>query len=141
MHIKSNAFVAICCLILTSLLGTASARSQVMALQNASTIALKSGESTDVGDLYWVVNCRSFLKGPPEVEIVDGPPQVGAAIKEAMVLPRRQNCSKPVQGGILVLSAKEIEDPSFSRLTLRVIYKTRDGDRKFSEVLNLQLLP
>ena len=124
MRIKPSAFLAVWCLIFTSLLGTPSARAQVRQLLNAETIALKSGESTDVSDLYWVVNCRSYLKAPPEVEILDGPPQVSAAVKEAMVLPRRQNCPKPVQGGILVLSAKEIEDPSFSRLTLRMNYKT-----------------
>ena len=142
MRIKSNAFLAVWCMILALLLGTASARAQgVMSLANTATIALKSGESTEVGKLYFVEGCRSTLKSPPEVEILDGPLQVSAEVKEATVLPRVQNCSKPVQGGILVLSAKEIEDPSFSRLTVRVIYKTREGDRKFSAVFNLQLLP
>jgi hypothetical protein len=142
MRVTSSAFLAVCCLILALLLEPASVRAQgVMALANAGTIALKSGESTEVTKLYWVEGCRSTLKSPPEVEILDGPPQVTAEVKEAMVLPRVQNCSKPVQGGILVLSAKDIEDPSFSRLTLRVIYKTRDGDRKISGVFNLQLLP
>jgi hypothetical protein len=142
VRIKSNALLAVWCLILAALLGTASARAQgVMSLGGAQTIALKSGESTEVFNLYWVEGCRSTLKSPPEVEIVDGPPQVSASVKEAMVLPRWQTCSKPVQGGILVLSAKEIEDPSFSRLTVRVIYKTRDGERKWSEVFNLQLIP
>lgn len=142
MRIRSNVFLAVLCLILSSLLWIASARAQgVTSLANTATIALKSGESTEVGNVYWVEGCRSTLKSPPEVEILDGPPQVSAAVKEAMVLPRWQNCSKPVQGGILVLSAKEIEDPSFSRLTVRVIFKTRDGDRTTSAVFNLQLIP
>ena len=142
MRIKSNAFLTIWCLLLGSLLGTVSARAQgVTRLVDTTTIALKSGESTDVFDLYAVVSCRSVLKSPIEVEILDGPPQVSAAVKEAMVLPRGQNCSKSVKGGTFVLSANEIEDPSFSRLTVRFLFKTRDGDRKISEVLNLQLLP
>jgi hypothetical protein len=58
-----------------------------------------------------------------------------------MVLPRWQSCAKRVSGGTLVLTAKDVEDPSFSTLTVRVTYKTLDGDRKFSEVLNLQLIP
>ena len=37
--------------------------------------------------------------------------------------------------------AKDIEDPSYTNLTLRITYKTRDGDRKFSHVLNLSLIP
>jgi len=142
MRMKSNAFLAVACLILASLLGNATTRAQgVMHLANAGTIALKSGESTEVGNLYFIADCRSILKSPPEVEILDGPPQVSAAVKEAMILPRAHNCSKPVHGGILVLSAKEIEDPSYSRITVRLIYKTRDGDRKWSQVFNLQLLP
>jgi hypothetical protein len=142
MRIKSNAFLAVLCLILASLLATASARAQgVTMLTGSGTIALKSGESTDVGELWFVTDCRSMLKSTPEVEILDGPPQVSASVKEAMVLPRALNCSKVVKGGTLVLSAKEIEDPSFSRLTLRILYKTRDGDRQRSVILNLQLLP
>jgi hypothetical protein len=112
-----------------------------MGLVTSPTIALKSGESVEVGLLYWVAACRSLLKSPPEVEIIDGPSQVTASVKEIMILPRWQNCSKPVSGGTIVLTAKEIEDPSFSRLTLRVTYRTRDGDRKQGEVYNLQLIP
>jgi hypothetical protein len=82
-----------------------------------------------------------LLKSTPEVEVLDGPPQVSATIREAMVLPRRQGCARKVSGGMLSITAKEIDDPSFTHLTLRVSYKTKDGDRKFSHVLNLQLIP
>jgi hypothetical protein len=58
-----------------------------------------------------------------------------------MVLPRGQSCSKKVSGGVLAITAKEIEDPSFTRLTIRVNYKTKDGDRKYGHVFNLQLVP
>jgi hypothetical protein len=58
-----------------------------------------------------------------------------------MVLARFQKCATPIKGGKLFLAAKGIEDSSFSTLTLRVTYKTRDGDRKLSHVFNLQLLP
>jgi hypothetical protein len=105
------------------------------------TIALKSGESTDVGPVYWISHCKSLLKSPPEVEILDGPSAVTATIREEMVLPRYQNCASKIPGGTLVLAAKEIEDPSYTRLTVRVTFKTRDGDRKFSQVFNLSLFP
>ena len=105
------------------------------------TIALKSGESTELGQLYWVSHCKSLLKSTPEVEVVDGPPGVTVSVKDAMVLPRFQNCASRVPGGILVVSAKDIEDPSYTRLTIRVTYKTRDGDRKLSQVFNLSLIP
>ncbi len=112
-----------------------------MKLQGAGTIALKSGETLDLGRLYWVTNCRSVLTATPQVEILEGPPQVLAAVKEDMILPRREGCAKKVSGGMLTLTAKEIDDPSFTHLTLRVLYKTKDGERKYSHVVNLQLLP
>jgi hypothetical protein len=102
---------------------------------------LKSGESVEVGPLYYIAGCRSILKGAPEVAILDGPPGVTAFVKEAKVIPRAQNCANPVQGGILVIAAKEIEDASDTRLTVRVTYRTRDGDRQLSLVYNLSLFP
>jgi len=86
---------------------------------------------------------RSILKGGPEVEILDGPPGVTASVKEAMVIPRtiNGNCANPVQGGILVIAAKDIEDASDTRITIRVTYRTRDGDQKRSFVYNLSLFP
>jgi hypothetical protein len=77
----------------------------------------------------------------PEVEVLDGPPGVTVSIKEDMVLPRAQNCASRVKGGTLVIAAKDIEDTSFSELTVRITYRTRDGDRKFSRIYNLSLFP
>ena len=117
------------------------ARAQVRSTPGVNTYSLKSGESVDLFDIFYVIACRSLLKSTPEVEIVEGPPQVSASVKEGMLLPRGGNCSQKVPGGTLVLTAKEIEDPSFSRLTVRILYKTRDGDRRLSHVFNLQLVP
>jgi hypothetical protein len=142
MRIQSNACLVMGCIALASILSATSLSAQgVMGLVTSATITLKSGESVEVDNLYWVVACRSLLTSPPEVEIIDGPSQVTASVKETMVVPRWQSCPKPVSGGTLVLTAKDIEDPSFSRLILRVTYKTRDGDRKRGEVINLQLIP
>jgi hypothetical protein len=81
------------------------------------------------------------LNGTPTVEIVDGPPGVSVAVKDAMVVPRWLNCAKPVPGGKLMISAKDIEDASYTRLTIRVTFKTKDGERQRSEVYNLSLFP
>jgi hypothetical protein len=142
MRAGFNAFLPIICFGVANMLGTPSAYAQgVMATPGVHTIALKTGESVELQELYYVIGCQSMLKSPPEVEVVDGPSQVIASVKEGMVLPRLQSCSNRVSGGTLVLTAKEIEDPSFSKLVLRVTYKTKDGDRKVSEVINLQLIP
>jgi len=119
--------------------GCAAAHAQT--ITGAATIALRSGESAEIGDLYWVTNCKSILKNTPEVEILDGPPGISVEIKAAMVIPRAQRCSNQVPGGKLVISAEKIEDPSYTPLTIRVTYHTRDGDRKSGLVLNLSLFP
>jgi hypothetical protein len=133
-------FLGFCCGLAICVADSA-AQAQTMTLVGSTSLALKSGESTEVGNVYYITNCKSLLKSTPEVEILEGPPGVSASIKEAMVLPRFQNCPAKVPGGTLVVSAKDIEDSSYSRLTLRIIYKTKDGDRKLSQVFNLSLIP
>ena len=121
------------------IVGSAAAHAQT--IRGSATIALKSGESVEVSNLSWAINCRSLLRSTPEVEVVDGPPGVSVTVKAAMVTPRAQRCAKEVLGGKLVITAENIEDPSYTPLTIRVTYRTRDGDRKFSHVYNLSLFP
>jgi hypothetical protein len=137
MRTAARTFVALIHLGTAGMMGSTSAHAQTV----LGTIALKSGESTELGDLYWVTNCRSLLKSTPEVDILDGPPGVSVAVKAAMVTPRAQRCANQVPGGKLVITAGVIEDPSFTQLTIRVTYRTRDGDRKFSRVYDLSLFP
>jgi hypothetical protein len=86
-------------------------------LLNAQSYALKSGESVEISDLYWVVNCRSQLTSTPEVTVMDGPPGVTASVTEAMVLPRYQQCAKQVKGGKLRLTVDKVEDESHTVMT------------------------
>jgi len=104
-------------------------------------IALKSGESAELGSVWWVVNCRSIMLGLPEVEILEGPPGLTLSIRESMVLPRRLNCAAQVPGGILVATAKDVADPVQGKLTYRIKYKTKDGDRQTSNTYNVSLFP
>ena len=117
------------------------AHAQFRHLIGSGTIIIKSGETLELSQVYWVVHCRSLLKSVPEVEVLDGPQQISVSVKEAMVLPRQQSCSKKVPGGMLVITAKDIEDPSYTHLAVRVTYDTKDGVRKFGHVYNLQLVP
>jgi hypothetical protein len=78
---------------------------------------------------------------PPEVEVLDGPPGVTVAVREAMVTPRAFGCAKPVNGGKVIISAKDIDEPSYSTMTVRYKYKTREGERLFSKVYNVSLFP
>jgi hypothetical protein len=95
-----------------------------------------------LGDVFYITtSCKSLLKGTPEVEILDGPPGVTAAINPAKVVPRGFGCANPVSGGKLVITAKNIQEPSYTRMVLRINYKTLNGDRQRSENINISLFP
>jgi hypothetical protein len=79
--------------------------------------------------------------GLPEVEILDGPPQVTLSIKKDMVLPRRQNCANRVPGGVLFATAKEVAEPVEAKITYRLKYQTKDGERPRGYVFLLSLFP
>lgn len=110
--------------------------------QAADTIALKSGETAELGNLFFAVNCRSLLKGPMTVEVLEGPPDITASIREQKIIPHIQNCAKPVSGGVLLLTApKEVKDRTQAKVTLRINYPTVDGLRQRARNLDLTLLP
>jgi len=118
--------------------GQALAQSWQMTTQS---YALKNGESTEISDLYWVINCQSQLLAVPEVTIMDGPPGVTASVTGAMVMPRFQQCASAVKGAKLRVSAEHIEEPSNSQMTLRIRYKTKDGVREKSMTFMISLFP
>jgi hypothetical protein len=105
------------------------------------SVALKSGESVEVSDLWFALNCRSLLIATPTAEVMEGPSEIAVSVKEAMVVPRTQECNKQVKGGKLVFTAKDIDDYSTSKLTVRITYKTKDGERQFSSSYNVTLFP
>jgi hypothetical protein len=127
-------------IVAASSISTNSVQAQSWQLRNYS-LALKSGESVEFADIYRITNCASILLSTPEVTVMDGPPGVTASVTEAMVSARYQGCPNPVKGGKLRLSAGKIEDYSQSIMTLRIKYKTKDGDREESASINLTLFP
>ena len=109
--------------------------------QNISRLALKAGESAEVMPVYWVLNCRSTMVGLPEIEILEGPSQITLSIKPGMVLPRSQGCANRVSGGILMATVKDVTEPMETKITFRLKYKTKDGDRPRGYVYRLSLFP
>ena len=129
--------VALVSLTLASILGSAPADAQ----GPPSRLALKNGETIEVGSVYWVANCRSVMIGLPEVEILEGPTAVTLSIKEEEVLPRRQGCAAKVPGGRLMMSVKDITEQTEAKVTYRLNYKTKDGPRQTSQSYILSLFP
>jgi hypothetical protein len=135
MGIQFNAF----CAILSLGVAFSSAGSAQPAKQQ---IALKSGETADVANLFWVANCKSLLTGPIAVEVLEGPPGVTAAVKEQKVIPHKFNCAKEVPGGHLIISAPaEVKAKTEGTLTVRMKYPTKDGERQASHSYNVVLYP
>ena len=105
-------------------------------------ISLKGGESADVGTAYYVVNCRSILKGDPSLDVMEAPPNVTVTLRKEKVVPRSSNCGKPVSGGTLVVSApKDVKARTEGRLTVRVDYETLDGKRQSTREFNVIIFP
>lgn len=39
-------------------------------------VAVKNGETVELGTVYYISNCRSIMLGKPEIEVLDGPKEV-----------------------------------------------------------------
>jgi len=141
MRISATSLLMTLCIGTMGVLVSVSAHAQNRTIRGSDTVALRSGESEELAELYYQRNCVSLLNKPPQVEIVQGPPGVTAEVKDAMVLPREFKCPNPIKGVKLFIAAKTVEDPSYSTLILRITYDTREGERKQSETINLYLVP
>src|SRR5690242_18994658 len=73
-------------------------------------LAIKNGERIELYAVYYVSHCRSIMIGLPEIEVLEGPPELSLSIREEAVLPRRQGCAAKVQGGTLLLTARDVTD-------------------------------
>ena len=110
--------------------------------QNApQQLAIKNGESIELHPVYYVSHCHSIMLGLPEIEVLEGPPELTFSIREEPVLPRRQGCAAKVPGGTLLLTAKGVSEKMEAKLTYRVKYSTKDGPRQTSSAYIVSLFP
>lgn len=127
------------CISMMFLIGTGSIVHAQSGRSNLPSYAMKSGETIDITDLSYIINCKSLMTGLPEVQILEGPPGVTVSVVDTMVTSRVQQCPRAVKGAKLKLKADNIDDQSTSEMTLKIIFKTKDGDklRDFKFVLDL----
>ena len=104
-------------------------------------VAIKNGESIELHPVYYVSQCHSIMIGLPEIEVLEGPPELRLSIREEPVLPRRQGCAVKVPGGTLLLMAKGVTEKTEAKLTYRVKYTTKDGQRQTSSAYIVSLFP
>jgi hypothetical protein len=140
MHVRSDSIVTVFSLCL-GLAAVSAAHAQTINI-SVEEIALRNGESVEFGDIYLIgADCSSLLTSEPEVEVMDGPPGVAVAIKPAMVVPYGPDCEKSVLGGKMLITARDIDVYSYTRMVLRITYKTPDGNLQRSQHINVALFP
>jgi hypothetical protein len=132
MDYRQSVFVA---LVLTALWTLASPPA------SAQVVSLKNGETAQLGQVYWVANCKSLLKSFAGVDVLEGPPGVSLSIKKDMVYARRQNCREMVPGGYVMATAKGVKAPVSGALKYRVRYNTVDGPQQSSHSVTINLYP
>ena len=129
-------FAAIMSLVIALLIGGGATGAE------SKAVALKSGETVEIGNVFWVVNCRSLMKGLPVVEVLEAPPGITVSVREQMVIPRALNCAKEVPGGILLLTAaKNISERRQGKLMVRIKFQTVDGERQGAREFDVTLFP
>ena len=109
------------------------------ARQGPRRIALKSGESTELRNFYFVQNCRSLITGTPVLDILEGPEELTVTLKEGARVPSK--CTNRVPGGTVIATAKEIKAPKEAKLTIRLKFNTRIGERQSSSSYIVSLFP
>ena len=111
------------------------------AQQSLPRIALKGGESVDLRNFFFIVNCQSVVIGTPQVEVLEGPDELILTFREEMILPRAYNCPRPVPGGIVVATAREVTEPKEAKLTFRLKFNSKLGERQNSNSYIVSLYP
>lgn len=136
-RISTGLALAMSCFGIAILAGTDVAHGQ----SDVKRLALVSGESTPLRPYFFIVNCQSILIGTPLLDVLEGPPEVTVTLKEGMVLPRGQKCPKPVPGGTIIATAKDVAEPKEANLIIRLRFNTKDGQRQGSNRYIVSLFP
>lgn len=104
-------------------------------------ISIKSGESVDLGPVYWVEGCTSLLITVVGVDFLEGPPGITLSVRREDVLPQRPGCSNKVNGGVVVASVKDVPVPAHGTLRYRVRYKTQNGTNQSTHSAQMSVYP
>ena len=112
------------------------------AQESPRRIALKGGESVVLREYSFVAaNCQSIMVGTPTLDVLEGPEELSLALKGGTVIRRDRGCAAPLPGGQVVATAKEIKEPKEAKLTIRLNFHTKDGERQSSDVYIISLFP
>ena len=120
------------------LIACVSAQAQMNQTQR---IAAKSGETIELLPISAWANCRSTLIAPPEVEVMQGPPEITVTAREQMVTMPALACPNKLKGAMLIVTVGQVKQPIEGKLTFRVKFKTKGGERQNAWNYNYSLFP
>jgi hypothetical protein len=89
------------------------------------TLRAKSGEVIDLRPVFRQINCRGMLLATPEVEVLQGPPELTLSVRDEMVEVPDANCPKKIKGAMVVVTVGQLSHPVEGRLIFRVKYRGR----------------
>jgi hypothetical protein len=102
-------------------------------------IALKSGESTELRNFYFVQHCRSLMIGTPVVDVLEGPEELTVSLKQGEKVPAK--CTNRVPGGTVMATAKNVTTTKQAKLTIRLKFNTKVGERQSVSSFLVSLYP
>ena len=104
-------------------------------------IAAKSGETIELYPVWAQARCRSTLLAIPEVEVLEGPPELTFSVREQMVLVRAADCPNKIKGGMVIVTVGDVKKPIEGKLTIRVKFKTKAVNNQLARTYYYSLFP
>jgi hypothetical protein len=84
-------------------------------------ITIKEGESIPIGTATWMrADCSSLYKNFTALDMLEGPPELKLTFEPGKVSGSRDTCTKEVDGGTIIGTARGIKERTEARLTYRV---------------------
>jgi hypothetical protein len=111
------------------------------ALAQDGTLKAKSGEVIDLRPVFRQVNCRGTLLATPEVEVLQGPPELILSVRDEMVEVPEANCPRKIKGAMVVVTVGQVSQPIEGRLVFRVKYKGKYRNTQTGHAYDFSLSP
>jgi hypothetical protein len=105
------------------------------------TLKAKSGAVIDLRPVFRQVNCRGMLLATPEVEILQGPPELTLSVRDEMVEVPAANCPRKIKGAMVVATIGQVSQPIEGRLIFRVKYKGKYRNTQTGHAYDFSLSP
>lgn len=98
----------------------------------AQTLAVKRGETAELGSVYWVRNCYSNLEDFEGIVATKSPSGLSLSLRKQDVKPTVQGCDNLVPGAKVIVTASPDAPLGAATIEYRVMYRTKTGSKEQS---------